>query len=258
MRVVLVLLTAAAAFAISLVVTAAIAPDDPAPAAPPGAAAADPWEEARAAMAELRRIASQSCAFVATSDASASAVFVERFRGAAGRYRGALQGMRDSAEPRPADLPAAPPALDELHLQICPDMVAAANQPAPEQTPAPAEGMDFAGLYGAHVLTPEQLDAAAYLAGWPMAPGWWPEMRLIVYCESGRNIFAYNGNDPNGGSYGLAQLNGRQHFDRSGENFDYRFDPIVNLRVALWLRTVRGHFGGAGGWKTCAELYGIS
>ncbi len=51
-------------------------------------------------------------------------------------------------------------------------------------------------------------------------------------------------------------MNGRQHFDKSGENFEMRFDPIVNLRTALWLRTVRGHFGGGGGWS-CADKLGI-
>jgi len=69
-------------------------------------------------------------------------------------------------------------------------------------------------------LTPELLDAYGRMAGWPDEPGWWPEMRRIILCETASlDTMAYNPADPNGGSYGLAQLNGRYHFDRAGEDF---------------------------------------
>ena len=107
-------------------------------------------------------------------------------------------------------------------------------------------------------LTLEQLDAAAAAAGWPNEPGWWPDMRKIILCETGSlDTMAHNTSDPHGGSYGLAQLNGSYHFINAGEDFSRRYDPIVNLRTALWLRTVRGHFGGSGGWYNCAKLWGI-
>jgi hypothetical protein len=108
-------------------------------------------------------------------------------------------------------------------------------------------------------ITLAALDYAAVLAGWPMDPGWWPEMRSIIQCET-RSLdrMAHNTTDPNGGSYGLAQLNGRQHFDKAGESFDLRFDAVVNLRTALWLRTVRGHYGGEGGWGRCAAWLNIN
>lgn len=110
----------------------------------------------------------------------------------------------------------------------------------------------------ARPLTLAELDWYAALAGWPNEPGWWPEMRRIVLCETASlDPRAYNPNDPNGGSYGLAQLNGRYHFDRAGEDFRRWSDPVVNLRTALWLRTVRGQFGGDGGWANCAALLGI-
>lgn len=110
----------------------------------------------------------------------------------------------------------------------------------------------------ARPLTLAELDWYAALAGWPNEPGWWPEMRRIVLCETASlDPRAYNPNDPNGGSYGLAQLNGRYHFDRAGEDFRRWSDPVVNLRTALWLRTVRGRFGGEGGWANCAALLGI-
>ncbi|WP_322796981.1 hypothetical protein [Tepidiforma sp.] len=110
----------------------------------------------------------------------------------------------------------------------------------------------------ARPLTLDELDRYAALAGWPNEPGWWPEMRRIVLCETASlDPRAFNPDDPNGGSFGLAQLNGRYHFDRAGEDFRRWSDPVVNLRTALWLRTVRGRFGGEGGWANCAALLGI-
>ncbi|HNM77572.1 MAG TPA: hypothetical protein PKI89_04360 [Tepidiformaceae bacterium] len=108
-------------------------------------------------------------------------------------------------------------------------------------------------------ITLEQLDEYARQAGWPNEPGWWPDMRKIILCETrSLDTMAHNVNDPAGGSYGLAQLNGSYHFINAGEDFAMRYDPVVNLRTALWLRTVRGHFGGTGGWYNCAKLWGIN
>ena len=109
-----------------------------------------------------------------------------------------------------------------------------------------------------HTLTVEDLDAAALRAGWPKIDGWWPQMRRIITeyeCPS-LSTHCYNSADPNGGSYGLAQLNGREHFDSCGENFAMRYDPVVNLRVALCVRAALGHFGGRGGWGG-ADILGI-
>jgi hypothetical protein len=109
-----------------------------------------------------------------------------------------------------------------------------------------------------HTLTFEELDEAAVQAGWPRIDGWWPEMRKIITefeCPS-LSTHCYNGADPNGGSYGLAQLNGRDHFDSCGEQFEMRYDPVVNLRVALCVRAALGHFGGPGGWGG-ADVLGI-
>lgn len=106
-------------------------------------------------------------------------------------------------------------------------------------------------------LTWGELDAAGAEAGWPEGP--WLMMRNIVYCETGGTLYTHasNGSDPNGGSHGLAQLNGSQHFTRSGENFELRYDPVVNLRVALWLWEARGRiFGGSGGWYFCSIQFG--
>lgn len=162
---------------------------------------------------------------------------------------------------RPWGVPAVAPPIEVTKSRSC---LKAALMPVVETTPLArtnASGgfvANPAPLDGSRFLTPEQLDQAAIEAGWPMEAGWWPEMRLIVQCESGGlDTMAYNPNDPNGGSYGLAQLNGEYHFVNAGEDFALRFDPVVNLRTALWLRTVRGRFGGTGGWYNCANRYGI-
>ncbi|MCC7366418.1 MAG: hypothetical protein IT303_18825 [Dehalococcoidia bacterium] len=163
---------------------------------------------------------------------------------------------------RPWSVPAVAPPLEVTQENAC--LKAAAMPPEATRTTlartAASGGYvpDPAPLNGNRYLTPQQLDQAALEAGWPMEPGWWPEMRLIVMCESGLDTMAHNTSDPHGGSYGLAQLNGSYHFENAGEDFAKRFDPVVNLRTALWLRTVRGHFGGTGGWYNCAIRHGIN
>lgn len=131
--------------------------------------------------------------------------------------------------------------------------VARLDAPAVSAASAPAGPPVVSGSW----LTWDELDAAGAAAGWDQER--WAQMRLIVYCETGGtlNPYAHNSADPNSGSYGLAQLNGRGHFDRAGENFEQRFDPVVNLRTALWLRNAIGRFGGTGGWYHCANRYGI-
>lgn len=106
-------------------------------------------------------------------------------------------------------------------------------------------------------LTWEELDSAGAAAGWEAEP--WLKMRNIVSCETGGTLYtaAHNQSDANGGSYGLAQINGRYAFDQAGLDFEQRYDPVVNLRAALWLWEARGRvFGGAGGWYWCALGFG--
>ncbi|MGE5596100.1 MAG: hypothetical protein ACM3S1_08710 [Hyphomicrobiales bacterium] len=173
------------------------------------------------------------------------------------RYNNAIGELDRQGLGRPAGVPATAPAIEAMKRKACLDVEKMPEPDPDEDRDAKIEPGDFE-YSGDRFLTLEELDAAAAAAGWPMEPGWWPEMRLIIQCETGSlDTMAHNANDPNGGSWGLAQLNGRQHFDAAGEDFEQRFDPVVNLRTALWLRTVRGHFGGSGGWKICAERYGI-
>lgn len=108
-----------------------------------------------------------------------------------------------------------------------------------------------------NILTLDELDAAAAAAGWDIAGASWASMRRIVECETpSLNASAHNGTDPAGGSHGLAQLNGSHWFDRYGEDFALRYDPVVNLRTARRLHEEFGRFGGPGLWS-CADRLGI-
>jgi hypothetical protein len=79
---------------------------------------------------------------------------------------------------------------------------------------------------------------------------------IITTCEDpSLSTTAHNGTDPNGGSWGLAQLNA-SWFNAAGEDFASWADPTVNLRTAKWLYNRLGRFGGSGGWS-CATTLGI-
>ena len=217
---------------------------------------AGPWDFAPESLAQLNGIAIQACAAErgATSAGAESSVWVvqqttlqRRYTALAGDYDRRVRDVVADGERRPWEVPAGAPPLATAKARVC-------LKPGEAPLLAAVRPEDF--VHASSVLSEAELDVAGIAAGWPQGPGWWDEMKRIVYCESGRNMFAHNLSDPNGGSYGLAQMNGRQHFDKSGENFELRFDPIINLRTALWLRTVRGHFGGGGGWS-CADKLGI-
>jgi hypothetical protein len=180
-------------------------------------------------------------------------------------YNARVRELVASGHRRPWDVASKALPLDLARNRLCLKVAVAPPRPAkplatmelslthdtyagPTWLPAPED----------RFITLEQLDAFAAQAGWPNEPGWWPDMRKIILCETrSLDTMAHNTSDPHGGSYGLAQLNGSYHFYNAGEDFALRFDPVVNLRTALWLRTVRGHFGGTGGWYNCAKLWGI-
>jgi hypothetical protein len=217
---------------------------------------ATPWGFADDALGQLNTLAIQSCAAErgGGAEGTQAAVFKAQQEGIDRRYASLAKDydkrVRDvvaDGERRPRDVPAGAPPLAIAKARVC-------LKPGEVPPPIPIRPEDF--VHASNVLSETELEQAALAAGWPLGPGWWDDMRRIVYCESGRNTLAHNKSDPNGGSYGLSQLNGTQHFTKSGEDFEMRYDPIVNLRVALWLRTVRGHFGGGGGWS-CADKLGI-
>lgn len=234
------------------------------------------WTFVPGAIANLNATAVQICAAEAAMNAANDPAVQQRWQSqqitlmakydtAASAYDALVSERIEAGSRRPWEVsPVAPPvsvSKDHACLKL-PALVAkttpapgpaavgaAAGFPAPPVVPIDAKD---------RFLTLEQLDSAAAAAGWPMEAGWWPDMRKIIQCEThSLDRYAHNASDPNGGSFGLAQLNGTQHFTASGEDFNQWSDPVVNLRVALWLRTVRGHFGGAGGWMICSQRWGI-
>lgn len=223
------------------------------------------WAFVPGAMSELSSTAVQLCANDASLAAAAGTADEARLQAqqisleahyetVAEAYDEHVSDTIHNGNVRPWDVsPVAPPASvskDKSCLKL-------AAVPKPKISPVYDDRIAAADAPD-RFLTLDQLDAAAAAAGWPMGAGWWPDMKKIIQCEThSLDRFAHNVDDPNGGSYGLAQLNGTQHFINSGEDFNQWMDPVVNLRVALWLRTVRGHFGGSGGWMICSERWGI-
>jgi hypothetical protein len=223
-----------------------------------------PWGFAQPTVDSLNAAAIQVCGAEALAKAAEGTanedvrkaqveVLTSEYNEAAEAYNRRVKAIVASGSRRPWEVPAVALPLETAKAKVC-LKVATVPKLAPEIQQATNVIASVSGRF----LTVEQLDAYAVLAGWPQGDGWWPQMRAIILCETrSLDTQAHNSSDPNGGSYGLAQLNGTQHFVNAGEDFAMRYDPVVNLRTALWLRTVRGHFGDSGGWARCAAGLGI-
>ena len=228
------------------------------------------WDSAKATFDTLNAQAIQVCsaeatarAAVGTANESIRQAQVEVLSGeysqAERAYNDQIRALVTSGAQRPWDVPSKALPLDLAKNKFC-LRVAVAPPKAVKAVVNAQQAAAEAPYYAPEqrFITLEQLDEYARQAGWPDTPGWWPDMRKIILCETrSLDTMAHNVNDPAGGSYGLAQLNGSYHFINAGEDFAMRYDPVVNLRTALWLRTVRGHYGGSGGWANCAALWGI-
>lgn len=172
--------------------------------------------------------------------------------------RATLTAAAPTATPSPVPFTKA-----DLESALVLDIRIPSPQPAPVLV-APQPAVVFAAAAPSaqvrepYVITLSMLNEAAALAGWDTQGTAWATMRrIIVECECpSLNAAAHNGTDPNGGSFGLAQLNGTYWFERYGEDFASWSDPVVNLRTARRLYEERGRFGGAGGWS-CADRMGI-
>lgn len=99
-------------------------------------------------------------------------------------------------------------------------------------------------------LSEAEMRAVLTVAGWPAE--WHDDALAIAWCESHWSPYAVG---DGGNSLGAWQL-WRGWFGPAGYSVDQAFDPLTNARVALYVRQVRGRFGGAGGWS-CAERLGI-
>lgn len=234
------------------------------------------WSFARPAVDEMNAAAIQVCSAEATARAATGTVneairqaqvevLVSEYALAEREYNAKVRAIVEAGGSRPWDILSKALPLELARSRVCLKVAVAPPKP-PKALQAmalslvqnPDTGPVWVPDASDRFITLEQLDVYAAMAGWPNEPGWWPEMRKIILCETrSLDLMAHNTSDPHGGSYGLAQLNGSYHFVNAGEDFARRFDPVVNLRTALWLRTARGHFGGAGGWFNCARLWGI-
>ena len=99
-------------------------------------------------------------------------------------------------------------------------------------------------------LTEAEMRAVLTEAGWPEEL--LAEALTVAYCESRYRPGAVG---DGGNSLGLFQL-WTGWFPAAGYSVEQAYDPVVNARVALYVRQVRGRFGGGGGWS-CADLWGI-
>jgi len=93
-------------------------------------------------------------------------------------------------------------------------------------------------------LTEAEMDALLEHTGWPVE--WRADAKAIAFCESKYSPGAVG---DGGDSLGLWQL-WTGWARAAGYEVAQLFDPEVNARVALYVRQVRGRFGGGGGW-TC-------
>ena len=89
--------------------------------------------------------------------------------------------------------------------------------------------------------------------------GWPSELVKEAFCISGKESCwhpdAYNGDDPDGGSAGLFQINRWWSLHDAGiPRFDWerRFEPVYNAEYALKIRIGQGRWGDAWVNSSCA------
>ena len=119
-----------------------------------------------------------------------------------------------------------------------------------EPTPSPVQAATVrAAAYGGS-LTEAEVIAVLREAGAPEE--WIPPLLTIAFCESRWSPGAVG---DGGNSLGMFQL--WYGWARPmGYTPDDLYDPVKAARTALYVREVRGRFGGGGGWS-CADLSGL-
>jgi len=99
-------------------------------------------------------------------------------------------------------------------------------------------------------LAPDEALAVVVVAGVP--DEWHADFLAIGRCESSLSPYAVG---DGGASLGWLQL-WSGWYAAAGEDASQWADPVVSARTALYVRKVRGRFGGGGGWS-CADRLGI-
>lgn len=119
-----------------------------------------------------------------------------------------------------------------------------------EPTPSPVQAATVRAAAHGGSLTEAEVIAVLREAGAPEE--WIPPLLTIAFCESRWSPYAVG---DGGNSLGMFQL--WYGWARPmGYTPDDLFNPLKAARTALYVREVRGRFGGGGGW-TCADLSGI-
>ena len=136
--------------------------------------------------------------------------------------------------------PAPGPYLPEIAFDVAIPETPELAKPEPVLTAAAVSG----------VLTEDQVVALLREAGAPEE--WIPDLVSISECESHHSPFAVGDSGNSLGQYQLWSGWARP----AGFTAEELFDPLVNAKVAVYVRSVRGRFGGPGGW-TCADILGL-
>jgi hypothetical protein len=120
----------------------------------------------------------------------------------------------------------------------------------PPKAPAPVTIESEVTATGVRPLTEAEVIDNLRQAGAPEA--WIAPLLTISWCESRHSPWKVG---DSGNSLGQYQL-WSGWFPAAGFAASQFDDPLVNARVAVYVRTVRGRFGGVGGWS-CADLNGL-
>lgn len=119
-----------------------------------------------------------------------------------------------------------------------------------EPTPSVVQAATVRAAAQGGSLTEAEVIAVLREAGAPEE--WISPLLTIAFCESRWSPYAVG---DGGNSLGMFQL--WYGWARPmGYAPDDLYDPVKAARTALYVREVRGRFGGGGGW-TCADLSGI-
>ena len=122
----------------------------------------------------------------------------------------------------------------------------AATTPQPPATQA----FEYGGAVNSGQLSEGEMRGIYAQVGVPAA--WVEPLLAIAHCES---KFRPGAAGDSGNSLGVHQL-WTGWARAAGYSVDELYDPVVNTIVAVYVREVRGRFGGKGGW-TCADILGI-
>lgn len=137
-----------------------------------------------------------------------------------------------------------------VHSVAVVSLTVAETPPEPAVAPRERYAAWIGTLGDKAALSEVEMRAVLTYAGW--SDELLDEALTITWCESRwqvRNV------GDHGAAHGLWQI----HSDDTAWHgiVDDPWDPVQNSRLALYIYTLRGRFGGMGGWGNCSALNGI-